>query len=77
MHVGQRISRNKLKEGDLLFFHTNRSGVSHVGIYIGNNNFIHAANRRCGVITTSIDDPYFSQRYRGARRLKNNLDKVK
>lgn len=67
-HVGERISFSQLKPGDILFFHTSRRGVSHVGIYVGDNKFIHAANPRKGVTISSLVG-YYSHRLVGARRV--------
>ena len=67
---GTRVS-GRLQEGDLLFFDTLGRGPSHVGIYIGNNNFVHAASAgpETGVIVSSLNENYYSQRYLYARRL--------
>lgn len=70
--LGTPVSKSELVPGDLVFFHTYRSGISHVGIYIGNNNFIHASTQRRGVIVDSLNHPYYSARYRGARHIKQN-----
>lgn len=71
--VGMRIARSDLSEGDLLFFNTRRRG-GHVGIYIGNNEFVHAASRKRGVRVDSLDTPYFNKRFIRAVRLKENDD---
>lgn len=69
--IGQSVSKNNLQAGDLVFFNTTGRGVSHVGIYVGNNNFIHASTSR-GVMVSSIYDPYYwGSRYIGAKRVKN------
>ncbi len=66
--VGASVAKGNLQPGDLVFFNTNGIGVSHVGIYIGSNNFIHASSSR-GVMISSIYDPhYWGSRYIGARR---------
>lgn len=65
---GQQISRQALRSGDLVFFETYRKGASHVGIYIGNNQFIHSPNRGKDVRTESLSNSYFKPRYLGARR---------
>ncbi len=60
----RRISKGKLKAGDLLFFTGKRGGsgrVSHVGIYIGKGKMVHASSS-CGVIVSSIDDDYWGPR---------------
>ena len=62
------MSRAALVPGDLVFFQTVSPGPSHVGIYVGNGQFIHASYSR-GVVVSSIDEPYFRDRYLGARRI--------
>ena len=71
--VGMRVARSDLREGDLLFFNTRRSG-GHVGIYIGNNEFVHAASRKRGVRVDNLDTPYFNKRFIRAVRLKGSDD---
>ena len=66
--VGQSVDKSDLQVGDLVFFDTmNKGRVSHVGIYIGNNEFIHAANSKKGVIKSTLSG-YYEQKYMGARR---------
>ena len=65
---GYSIKRTKLQEGDLVFF-GNFWKISHVGIYLKGNRFIHASTSK-GVVITSMDDNYWSSRYKGARRFK-------
>jgi peptidoglycan DL-endopeptidase LytE len=67
--VGISIAREKLTEGDLVFFHTNRS-LGHVGIYIGNNEFVHASSKNKGVRIDSMDTPYYQKRFQRAVRVK-------
>lgn len=57
-----------LEIGDLVFFNTFGEGVSHVGIYIGNDEFIHSSSSRKGVVTDSMNNKYYKERYLGARR---------
>ncbi len=68
--MGTHVSRNDLQPGDLVFFHTYRPGISHVGIHIGDGKFVHAARRGRGVRTDSLNSGYYSSRYRGARRVR-------
>ena len=66
--VGQAVSRENLQPGDLVFFDTMDKGkVSHVGMYIGNNEFIHAANSKKGVIKSKLTG-YYDKKFINARR---------
>lgn len=65
----RHISRTDLREGDLLFFNT-RGGVSHVGIYLQNNKFVHASVSK-GVTISDMFEPYYLQRFIGAGRVEN------
>ncbi len=62
------VPRDQLQPGDLVFFNTLRRTFSHVGIYIGNNRFIHAPRPGGAVRTEDMDYAYWRQRYNGARR---------
>jgi hypothetical protein len=62
------ISATELKEGDLVFFNTT-GGVSHVGIYLQNNKFVHASSRN-GVVISDLFEPYYLRRYIGAGRIE-------
>ncbi|USG64764.1 NlpC/P60 family protein [Brevibacillus ruminantium] len=67
--VGQPVNRKDLQPGDLVFFKTNGRSISHVGIYIGNDTFVHSESGR-GVVNTKLSDPYYwSKRYVGAKRI--------
>ncbi|OAT31106.1 Spr family lipoprotein [Buttiauxella brennerae ATCC 51605] len=64
---GKSISRSKLRTGDLVLFRAGSTG-RHVGIYIGNNQFVHASTSS-GVTISSMDEPYWKKRYNEARRV--------
>lgn len=66
----QRISYTELKQGDLVFFHTTGRVVSHVGLYLGNNKFVHASSSN-GVTISDLTESYWSARYIGAGRVTN------
>lgn len=63
----RRIKRTNLQEGDLVFFKTRGRSISHVGIYLRNNKFIHASTSS-GVMISDLSDEYFEKRYAGAGR---------
>jgi lipoprotein Spr len=68
--VTRRIDRSELKEGDLVFFNTT-GGVSHVGFYLQNNKFVHAASST-GVTVSDLEDPYWSRRFIGSGRYEGS-----
>ncbi len=63
----RRIKKAQLQEGDLVFFKTRGRSISHVGIYLRNNKFIHASTSS-GVMISDLSDEYFTKRYAGAGR---------
>jgi cell wall-associated NlpC family hydrolase len=67
--VGTEIEKDNLSAGDLVFFRTYASFPSHVGIYLGNNFFIHASSKSKKVTIDSLETPYYVNRFIGARRL--------
>jgi cell wall-associated NlpC family hydrolase len=67
---GKPVHLAELRAGDLVFFkNTSKRGISHVGVYTGNNKFVHAAGHAKGVTITKLSDPYYQLHYAGARRL--------
>ena len=66
---GTSVARGDLQPGDLVFFNTMRATASHVGIYIGENRFIHAPRRGKAVEIVELTNSYWQARYDGARRL--------
>lgn len=69
--MGASVAKGDLKTGDIVFFNTSGSGVSHDGIYIGAGKFIHSSTSK-GVMISAIDDPaYWGSRYIGARRVND------
>ncbi len=70
--LGVFIPLNRIQVGDLLFFHTlNYAKVTHVGIYIGRNHFIHAAGKRSGIKISKLNR-YYKKRLVGAKRIFTN-----
>lgn len=67
---GSSIQRNKLRPGDLVLFRAGSTG-RHVGIYLGNDNFVHASTSN-GVMISSMNEAYWKNRYREARRVLSN-----
>lgn len=67
--VGDKVDSSDLQPGDLVFFNTRRRPYSHVGIYVGEERFIHAPSRGREVEVVSMADRYWRTRYNGARRV--------
>ncbi|HTL08280.1 MAG TPA: NlpC/P60 family protein [Chitinophagaceae bacterium] len=63
------VKREELEEGDLVFFHTTRKGISHVGVYLGNDKFVHAS-LNYGVTISSLSDPYYARSFRAGGRMR-------
>jgi cell wall-associated NlpC family hydrolase len=67
--VGKSINRDELQPGDLVFFNTMRLTFSHVGIYVGDNKFIHSPSKGTTVRVDDLGSLYWDKRFDGARRL--------
>jgi len=72
IRFGKKVEKNELEEGDLVFFKvpTRRASNRHVGIYIGNNEFVHASSRNKEVRVDNLNAPYFSKRFLNGVRVK-------
>lgn len=68
---GDVIQKEELQPGDLVFFNTMRRAFSHVGIYLGNNQFIHSPAKGGGVRIEDMNLKYWAKRFNGARRVVN------
>jgi len=68
--IGKKVEKDELEEGDLVFFKTRRSNNGHVGIYIGNNEFVHASRFNKGVKVDNLNTPYFSKYFLKGVRVK-------
>ena len=66
---GVSVDSKDLRKGDLVFFNNGGGRISHVGIYIGNNQFVHASSPGTGVIVSKLFGSYFGNTYVGARRI--------
>ncbi|MBR5381756.1 MAG: C40 family peptidase [Oscillospiraceae bacterium] len=66
---GYSISKSELQAGDLVFFSTNGSSVTHVGIYIGDDQFVHASTSDTGVIISDLTSSYYTRNWFGAKRI--------
>lgn len=66
--TGTSVAKSNLQVGDLVFFTTYKAGASHVGFYMGNNQFIHASSAAGQVAISALDEQYYTERYIGARR---------
>jgi cell wall-associated NlpC family hydrolase len=73
--VGKDVSIDELKKGDLLFFLTDKKRgipITHVGVYLGNGEFIHAASKKKGIIISPITHGYYAKKFVKAKRILPN-----
>jgi cell wall-associated NlpC family hydrolase len=73
--IGKTVKKDELQPGDLVFFNTLKSAFSHVGIYIGDNKFIHAPSTGKVVRVESMQDGYWAKRFNGGQRLDNEANR--
>jgi cell wall-associated NlpC family hydrolase len=70
-HLGEHVDPKNLQPGDLVFYRTLKRGFSHVGIYLGDNKFIHAPSSGGEVRIDDMDESYWKKRFNGARRIED------
>ena len=68
--IGKKLDKKQLEEGDLVFF-SRQGNNAHVGIYIGNNEFVHASSSKKGVKIDNLETPYYNERFLGGVRVKD------
>jgi len=71
--AGTPVSKDELKAGDLVFFNTMRHAFSHVGIYLGDDLFVHAPRTGQAVRIDDLQEHYWAKRYSGARRMSGSV----
>lgn len=74
--LGDKVAVGDLAPGDLVFFNTRRFAYSHVGIYLGDNRFVHSPRRGRDVEVASLDSGFWQKRFDGARRLVGVLPEL-
>jgi lipoprotein Spr len=65
----KKLSNNQMKEGDLVFFRISQKDVSHVGVYLANDRFVHASTSS-GVMISDLNEPYWKKYYAGGGRIE-------
>ena len=74
--LGETVAARDLQPGDLVFFNTRRFAFSHVGIYLGDNRFVHAPRRGREVEVATLDSGFWQKRFNGARRMVGILPEL-
>lgn len=67
--ISKQLDKNKIKEGDFVFFKINSKKVSHVGVYLINDKFVHASSQK-GIMISDLNEPYFQQHFFNGGRVK-------
>jgi cell wall-associated NlpC family hydrolase len=67
--IGLNLEAGQLRPGDLVFFNTRKKPFSHVGIYVGENRFVHSPSSGRAIMVSSMRENYWRSRYNGARRV--------
>ncbi|HEX5337261.1 MAG TPA: C40 family peptidase, partial [Gallionella sp.] len=70
--IGQQIGTAQLHPGDLLFYNTLRHAFSHVGIYLGDDRFVHSPSSGGGIRVENMQDEYWRKHFNGARRITSS-----
>jgi len=71
--IGKTVQKDELQPGDLVFFNTLKSAFSHVGIYMGDNKFIHSPRAGGAVRVENMQTGYWAKRFNGAQRLESEM----
>jgi lipoprotein Spr len=71
----EKIDKDDLKEGDLVFFRIYKRRVSHIGLYLGNNKFIHSSTSK-GVVVNDLNDNYYKKSFAGAGRIRGSIANI-
>lgn len=66
--AGEAVTKDELRDGDLVFFGSSEDKINHVGIYVGSGRFVHAPRRGEEIKVSTVDENYFEKRFVGARR---------
>jgi cell wall-associated NlpC family hydrolase len=69
VQTGEDVPMDRLETGDLVFFSSDGQTPSHVGVYMGNHQFLHAEKKAGRVIITDLNQPWYARRFLGARRV--------
>ena len=71
IEAGEEVPVDRLETGDLVFFSSGGDTPTHVGVYMGNHQFLHAEKKAGRVIITDLSQPWYAKRFLGARRVVN------